>query len=69
MPITTNEGVEFKVNGSRVVMKPGSCWYLRLSDRHSVANNGSTDRVHLVIDAVVNDWVTEVFEAAVTATS
>jgi hypothetical protein len=64
VPITTNEGVEFWVNGSRVVMEPGSCWYLRLSDRHSVANNGNTDRVHLVIDAVVNDWIAEIFEAS-----
>jgi hypothetical protein len=68
VPITTNEGVEFWVNGSRVVMEPGSCWYLRLSDRHSVANKGNTDRVHLVIDAVVNDWITEIFEAGVAAT-
>jgi len=36
-------------------MAPGECWYLRLSDPHSVANRGTTDRVHLVVDAVVND--------------
>jgi hypothetical protein len=64
VPITTNDDVEFLVNGSHVAMKPGSCWYLRLSDRHSVANKGDTDRVHLVIDAFVNDWITQVFETA-----
>ena len=31
--------------------------YLRLSDPHSVANNGAADRVHLVIDAEMNDWL------------
>jgi hypothetical protein len=29
-----------------------------------VANRGAEDRVHLVIDAVVNDWVTALFERA-----
>jgi hypothetical protein len=57
IPVTTNAGVEFRLNGSRVVMEPGSCWYLRLSDPHSVTNRGTTDRVHLVIDAVVDDWM------------
>jgi len=67
VPITTNDRVEFRVNGSCVAMEPGSCWYLRLSDPHSVANKGDTDRVHLVIDAMVNDWMTELFEAAAAA--
>ena len=57
IPVTTNAAVEFLLNGSRVVMECGSVWYLRLSDSHSVANRGQTDRVHLVIDAVANDWL------------
>jgi hypothetical protein len=57
--ITTNPGVEFELNRRRVVLGPGSAWYLRLSDPHRVANRGGTDRVHLVIDAVVNDWLRE----------
>jgi Nif11 domain len=48
-------------------MKPGSSWYVRLSDPHSVANRGMTSRVHLVIDAVVDDWISEILtEAAIT---
>jgi hypothetical protein len=54
IPITTNPSVEFELNRVRVVMEPGSAWYLRLSDPHRVANRGTTDRVHLVADAVVN---------------
>jgi hypothetical protein len=65
VPVATNDRVEFILNGARVVMEAGSCWYLRLSDPHSVSNGGSTGRVHLVIDAFVNDWVEAVFEAAV----
>jgi hypothetical protein len=57
VPITTNPQVEFRLNGSCVVMAPGSVWYLRLSDPHSVSNKGTTDRVHLVIDALANDWL------------
>jgi hypothetical protein len=57
VPVTTNAGVEFQLNRSRVVLEAGSVWYLRLSDPHSVINRGDTDRVHLVIDAPVNDWI------------
>ena len=62
IPVVTNEGVDFRLNGLRCVMPAGSSWYLRLSDPHSVANRGADDRVHLVIDAGVNDWVAALFE-------
>jgi len=64
IPVATNEGVDFRLNGARVAMPAGSSWYLRLSDPHSVANRGAADRVHLVIDAGVNDWVAALFERA-----
>lgn len=64
VPVVTNAEVEFYLNRSRVVMEAGSAWYLRLSDPHSVYNKGATDRVHLVIDAVANDWVTDALTAA-----
>lgn len=57
VPITTNPEVEFLLNGTHVPMTPGSCWYLRLADRHAVSNRGTADRVHLVIDALMNDWL------------
>jgi Aspartyl/Asparaginyl beta-hydroxylase len=57
IPITTNPNVEFKLNGVRIVMEPGSVWYLRLSDPHSVNNAGDGDRVHMVIDLVADDWL------------
>ncbi len=64
--IATNDGVEFNLNRSRVVLDAGSVWYLRLSDPHSVANRGSRDRVHMVVDANVNDWVEALFGSALT---
>ena len=59
VPILTSPDVEFYLNGSRVDLTAGSCWYLRLSDPHHVVNRGATDRVHLVIDLKVNGWLTK----------
>lgn len=56
IPIITNDQVEFYLNNSRVIMKEGTCWYLRLSDHHRVVNHGP-DRIHLVLDMKVNDWL------------
>ncbi len=64
VPVATNDGVEFYLNQTRVVLEVGSCWYLRLSDPHRVFNHGTTDRVHLVIDAFTNEWVREIFAVA-----
>jgi len=64
IPVTTNPDVAFELNGLRVILEPGSVWYLRLSDPHRVANRGTNDRVHLVIDAVVNDWMRALLERA-----
>ena len=64
VPVTTNPEVDFRLNGVRCTMAAGSSWYLRLSDPHSVANRGTADRVHLVIDAAVNDWVARLFQQA-----
>lgn len=57
VPITTNPGVTFVLNGTPVAMRPGEAWYLRLADPHSVRNEGSSDRVHLVLDLHVNAWL------------
>jgi hypothetical protein len=64
IPITTNAGVAFDLNRRRVILEAGSCWYLRLSDPHRVANHGEADRVHMVIDATVNQWVETTFALA-----
>jgi len=54
IPVSTNAGVEFYLNRSRIVLEAGSAWYLRLRDPHSVVNRGATDRVHLLVDTVMN---------------
>lgn len=62
IPVVTNDNVEFYLSDERVPMKEGECWYLNLSLRHRVVNGGDNDRIHLVIDCIVNDWVKEQFE-------
>ena len=57
LPITSNAGVRFVLNGAAVPMAPGELWYLRLSDTHAAVNDGATDRVHLVIDVLASDWL------------
>uniref|UniRef100_UPI0040484260 aspartyl/asparaginyl beta-hydroxylase domain-containing protein n=2 Tax=Roseivirga sp. TaxID=1964215 RepID=UPI0040484260 len=57
IPILINEHVDFFLNGTGVDMRPGECWYLRLTDPHSVVNSGATDRINLTIDMIPNDWL------------
>jgi Aspartyl/Asparaginyl beta-hydroxylase len=61
VPVVTNPNVVFSLNGRRIVLEAGSCWYLRLSDPHSVVNLGTGARLHLVIDALVDRWVEDLF--------
>lgn len=64
VPVTSNPDVDFRLNGTRVAMQAGECWYLRLSDTHAIDNRGSTSRVHLVIDCKVDDWLAGLLEEA-----
>ena len=61
IPIRTSDAVEFVLNGSRVQMAEGDCWYLRLSDPHSVYNGSGIRRVHMVVDAPVGPGVAGFF--------
>ena len=65
IPVVTNPGVRFRLNDTPVPMQPGEAWYLRLSDLHSVTNQGDADRVHLVIDIIVNGWFSDLLELAI----
>ncbi|MBV8253695.1 MAG: aspartyl/asparaginyl beta-hydroxylase domain-containing protein [Chitinophaga sp.] len=61
IPVITHPDVVFMVDGERVNMQPGQCWYANFSKRHSVENLSPIDRVHLVIDARRNEWTDELF--------
>jgi len=66
IPVVTNDRIDFRLNGKPLVMAAGTTWYLRVSDPHSVANRGATERVHLVIDAELNQWLVGLLESAET---
>ncbi|MEA2212135.1 MAG: hypothetical protein QOF83_2083 [Solirubrobacteraceae bacterium] len=66
VPLTTSPEVEFRHAGDRVDMQPGEAWYLDLNLPHAVANHGDTERVHLVIDCVLDSWLDELLAAGST---
>ena len=57
IPITTNEDVLFFVNKESKNMKIGECWEINNSLLHSVENNGSTERIHLMLDILPNKFI------------
>ena len=61
IPIVTNDRVRFFLDGSRLVMAPGECWYTNVNLPHSVENSSTDDRIHLVLDCRVNEWLREIF--------
>ncbi|WP_300568900.1 aspartyl/asparaginyl beta-hydroxylase domain-containing protein [Flavobacterium sp.] len=61
IPIITNSDVEFILDDTRLIMNEGECWYIDANFIHSVANRGTIDRIHLVIDGVRNEWTDDLF--------
>lgn len=64
IPVSTNEKASITVGGHTIHMQAGECWYANFNEPHSVRNEGETDRVHLVIDGLRNEWSDEIFRAA-----
>ncbi len=60
IPVSSGPDVEFLLDGRPVDMGAGEVWYLDLNLRHSVVNRGTTARVHLVVDCVVDGWLDSV---------
>ena len=57
VPIVTNPDAYFIFSGKDVHMDPGDCWYVEAALPHGAGNPGKEARTHLVIDCVVNDFV------------
>jgi hypothetical protein len=64
VPVQTNPDVEFVVAGRRLILEEGDAWYIDFSLPHRVHNRGTTDRIHLVIDARLNDWARAMIASA-----
>lgn len=61
IPVITNPEVEFILDNQRLIMNEGECWYINANFKHSVANKGKEDRIHLVIDGIRNEWTDALF--------
>ena len=52
VPLTTNPACVFVVDGEAFHMAVGSAYVIDPTKLHSVANGGTTDRIHLIFNAV-----------------
>lgn len=64
LPIQSSRDVRFMVDGQRAPLREGELWYINTDREHEVRNTGKTDRIHLVIDCLANDWLRERVYAA-----
>lgn len=65
VPIITADEVEFTLAGRPVELPAGEAWYLDLNQMHSAVNRSEVNRIHLVVDCVVEAWLTELMGRAV----
>lgn len=61
IPVMTHENVDFILDGKKVPMDIGNCYYIDADVPHSVVNNSDQDRVHLLIDCQINGWLKVIF--------
>jgi SAM-dependent methyltransferase/uncharacterized protein YbaR (Trm112 family) len=59
VPLRTDPGVEFVVDGVRMSMREGETWHLDTTYPHRVANHSQVNRVHLIIDLEVTPQLRE----------
>ena len=61
IPVCTHTDVEFFLDKEKIDLKEGECWYMNFNLPHSISNKSNINCIHLVIDALVNDWIKEIF--------
>lgn len=68
IPLLSPSDVEFMLDGQRIPMRAGECWFLDLARPHSVDNWGDRERVHLVLDCRPNAWLEQQIAAGLPST-
>ena len=56
IPVQTNPDVLFTVGSTTINMKVGQGYEINNSKWHRVENNGTTDRMHLLVDLMPNNY-------------
>jgi hypothetical protein len=69
VPITTGPGARFHLDGACVPMAAGECWYVNVNRPHRVHNDDAFARIHLVIDAVLDQWLAHLVHLGVSRSS
>lgn len=64
VPVITNPGVLFTCGDETVHMAAGECWLFDSFQWHRVENQGSEQRIHLVLDTVGGGRLPELMEQA-----
>lgn len=62
--VQTNPQVRLRIGGQNWRWNAGECWYGNFNLPHALANGGTEDRIHLVLDCEVNDWLRSLFAPA-----
>jgi hypothetical protein len=57
IPLLSPPNVDFWLDGQRVPMAAGECWFLDLARPHRVDNRDTSARIHLVIDCKPDAWL------------
>lgn len=61
IPIITNDQVAMTIGGEDKYWDAGQLWYGDFSKPHSVVNNGSSPRIHLMFDVCINPMLMSLF--------
>lgn len=67
--VTTNPAVECRIDGVSRHWEAGECWYGDFTKPHSFANRGTTERMHIVLDCALNDWLRSVLRTGYARTA
>ncbi|QQN99118.1 aspartyl/asparaginyl beta-hydroxylase domain-containing protein [Pseudomonas sp. SW-3] len=68
IPLLSPPKVDFMLDGQRMPMTAGECWFLDLSRPHRVDNRDTQARVHLVLDCRPGDWLEQAIVDGVSTT-
>lgn len=68
IPLISPPQVDFMLDGQRIPMAAGECWYLDLARPHSVINRDSRERIHLVLDCRPGPWLEQAIHEGVPST-
>ncbi|MFJ2537188.1 aspartyl/asparaginyl beta-hydroxylase domain-containing protein [Pseudomonas sp. NPDC087614] len=68
IPLLSPPDVDFWLDGQRVPMMAGQCWFLDLARPHRVVNRDTSTRVHLVLDCRPGAWLARMIDEGLPST-